>query len=75
MTMTQHSFPLFYSGKSEVTSPDGYGHWVDDSNGNIALPLYEGRMIGPFDPSEKGWVSGKGRSAVWRRYSNGKESF
>lgn len=32
----------------------------------IALPLYEGRMIGQFDFSEKGWVSGKGRSAVWR---------
>lgn len=32
----------------------------------IALPLYEGRMIGQFDFSQKGWVSGKGRSAVWR---------
>jgi hypothetical protein len=33
---------------------------------DIALPLYEGRMIGQFDFSEKGWVSGKARSAVWR---------
>ncbi|MCC7334626.1 MAG: hypothetical protein IT422_06000 [Pirellulaceae bacterium] len=33
---------------------------------SIVLPLYEGRMIGQFDFSEKGWVSGKGRSAVWR---------
>ena len=33
---------------------------------DIALPLYEGRMIGQFDFSEKGWVSGKGRRAVWR---------
>ena len=32
----------------------------------MALPLYEGRMIGQFDFSQKGWVSGKGRSAVWR---------
>ena len=32
----------------------------------MALPLYEGRMIGQFDFSEKGWVSGKGRGAVWR---------
>ena len=31
-----------------------------------ALPLYEGRMIGQSDFSQKGWVSGKGRSAVWR---------
>ncbi len=34
---------------------------IDD----VALPLYEGRMIGQFDFSEKGWVSGKGRTAVW----------
>ena len=32
----------------------------------IGLPLYEGRMIGQFDFGLKGWVSGKGRSAVWR---------
>lgn len=35
--------------------------WIED----IALPLYEGRMIGQFDFSEKEWVSGKGRSADW----------
>lgn len=33
---------------------------------DVALPLYEGRMIGQFDFSEKGWVSGKGRTAIWR---------
>lgn len=33
---------------------------------DVALPLYEGRMIGQFDFSQKGWVSGKGRGAVWR---------
>jgi hypothetical protein len=32
---------------------------------DIALPLYEGRMIGQFDYSAKGWVSGRGRRAVW----------
>ena len=35
----------------------------------IALPLYEGRMIGQFDFSEKGWVSGKGRGSVWNELS------
>lgn len=35
---------------------------IDD----VALPLYEGRMVGQFDFSQKGWVSGKGRTAVWR---------
>jgi hypothetical protein len=48
-----------------VLSRDGsqalhVGHIED-----VALPLYEGRMIGQFDFSEKGWVSGKGRKAVW----------
>ena len=43
---------------------DDYGRWVG-YDGGIALPLYEGRMIGAFDPSKKGWVSGKGRTAIW----------
>ncbi len=41
--------------------------WIHETEiEDTALPLYEGRMIGQFDFSEKGWVSGKGRSAVWR---------
>ncbi len=41
--------------------------WIKEENvEDIALPLYEGRMIGQFDFSQKGWVSGRGRSAVWR---------
>ena len=50
-----------------ILSRDGT-EWVQEGAGieDVALPLYEGRMIGQFDFSEKGWVSGKGRSAVWR---------
>lgn len=41
--------------------------WIEEVNiEDVALPLYEGRMIGQYDFSQKGWVSGKGRSAVWR---------
>ena len=41
--------------------------WIDEKAiKDVALPLYEGRMIGQFDFSQKGWVSGKGRGAVWR---------
>lgn len=32
---------------------------------DVALPLYEGRMVDLYDFSQKGWESGKGRSAVW----------
>lgn len=40
--------------------------WVREERvEDVALPLYEGRMIGQFDFSQKGWVSGKGRSARW----------
>ena len=42
--------------------------YVDDIT-DVALPLYEGRMISQFDFSEKGWVSGKGRKAEWRDIS------
>jgi hypothetical protein len=45
--------------------PDEYGRWVGPE-GDVFLPLYEGRMIGQLDFSKKGWVSGKGRSAMWR---------
>ena len=41
--------------------------WLrEESISDIAIPFYEGRMIGQFDFSQKGWVSGKGRKAVWR---------
>ena len=50
-----------------VLSRDGT-EWIREGAGieDVALPLYEGRMIGQFDFSEKGWVRGKGRRAVWR---------
>ena len=41
--------------------------WITEEEVNaVALPLYEGRMLGSFDCSQKGWVSGRGRSAAWR---------
>ena len=43
-------------------SPNFRKGWIED----VALPFYEGRMIGQFDSSQKGWVSGKGRGSVWR---------
>jgi hypothetical protein len=49
-----------------ILSRDG-SEWIhEDAVEDVALPFYEGRMIGQFDFSQKGWVSGKGRTAVWR---------
>ena len=45
---------------------DGIGVVRESEIEDVALPLYEGRMIGQFDFSEKGWLSGKGRKAVWK---------
>jgi len=42
------------------------GDEVELSVSAIALPLYEGRMIDQFDFSQKGWISGAGRTAVWQ---------
>ena len=40
--------------------------WIRESGiEGVALPLCEGQMIGQFDFSQKGWVRGKGRGAVW----------
>lgn len=52
-----------------VLSRDGQQALRVDEIEDVALPLYEGRMIGQFDFSEKGWVSGKGRKAEWREIS------
>jgi hypothetical protein len=49
-----------YLHETEIQNDPDTGHE------GVALPLYEGRMIDQFDFSAKGWVSGKGRSAVWR---------
>lgn len=49
-----------------VLSRDGRSCIATHDIEDVALPLYEGRMIDHFDFSAKGWVSGKGRSAVWR---------
>ena len=65
--MTNDSKLFVARDKAEAQGfrPDVYGRWVNEA-GEVLLPLYEGRMIGQFDFSQKGWVSGKGRGAVWR---------
>jgi len=59
-----HDCGTSQAGWIRLADGDGFVH--EDDIEEIALPLYEGRMIGQFDFSQKGWVSGKGRTAVWR---------
>jgi hypothetical protein len=65
MTNDSKHFPPRQKWEARDFRPDVFGRWIGPGN-EVALPLYEGRMIGQFDFSQKGWVSGKGRSAVWR---------
>jgi len=65
MTNDSKLFPPRPEWEQEGYRPDAYGRWIGP-DGDVALPLYEGRMIGQFDFSEKGGVSGKGRTAKWR---------
>ncbi|MFC1761193.1 Eco57I restriction-modification methylase domain-containing protein [Planctomycetota bacterium] len=52
--------------KIKTRDAEGNKVTIEPTGPAITLPLYEGRMIGQFDFSEKGWVSGKGRGAVWK---------
>ncbi len=49
-----------------VLSREGDAFIREESIDDTALPFYEGRMIGQFDFSQKGWLTGKGRRAVWQ---------
>ncbi|MEZ4536430.1 MAG: N-6 DNA methylase [Cyanobacteriota/Melainabacteria group bacterium] len=52
--------------RGSITSSCGAYCIRTDSVQSIRLPLYEGRMIGPYDFRKKGWVQGSGRGALWR---------
>ncbi len=58
-------FPPRPNWESDGFKADALGIWRH-KDGRIARPIVEGRMIDAHDFSAKGWVSGKGRSAVWR---------
>ncbi len=69
MTGNSVLFPPLEQWVAKGFKPDFFGRWIGPK-GDVALPLYEGRMIGQFDVSQKGWVEGKGRTAVWRAIQN-----
>lgn len=82
LTSDSNLFPKRTWWEERGYRPDPYGRWLPPEGqapalvyrgqeigprGDRALPLYKGHMVGQFDFSEKGWVSGSGRSAVWRK--------
>lgn len=70
MTLDSKYFRQRERLEAEGFLQNSHGRWHHEENEFV--PLYEGRMIGQFDDSEKYWVSGKGRRAVWEENSNKK---
>lgn len=58
-----------------VPSADGRFGIRTDAIRQVRLPLYEGRMLGQFDHSEKLHIHGTGRTAVWQKNSEAIWSF
>ena len=73
MTSDSKLFPPLEKWVEEGFLPSDYSTWKD-MHGNVAVPLYEGRMIDQFDFSSTRWIRGKGRSAVWEAISFDKKS-
>ncbi len=55
--------PPHHTYMAEVHTGNDRDLFRDDANG---LPVYEGRMIDHFDHRAKAYISGRGRSAVWK---------
>jgi hypothetical protein len=60
---------LFHRTEEVDVRPYGDGTWRT-SEGQVLVPLLEGRMVGPYDFHQKSWVAGSGRTAEWT-YANG----
>jgi hypothetical protein len=65
MTNDSKLFPLREKWEANGFVPDVFGRWVKDG-GNVALPLYQGRMIHHFDFWRSAYISGHGPSSVWQ---------
>ncbi len=57
-----------------VLSREGDAWIHEDEIEDVALPLYQGVMVQPFDFSAAEWVSGTGLNAKWERLSWGSKS-
>src|SRR5262249_40637811 len=64
MTNDSKHFPPLEKWEAKGDKPDVFGRWIGPAD-DMALPFYEGRMIGQFDFCTLCWVSGQGSAAVW----------
>jgi hypothetical protein len=59
-------FPHIEKWSLQGFVPDPFGRWIN-SQGDVALPFYQGAFIQQFDPCYQGYVSGGGKSAKYRK--------
>ncbi len=65
LTIDSARFPPITAWEADGFVRDPLDRWTHP-DGRVAVPLSEGRMIGQYDYSQKGWVEGRGRRAQWR---------
>jgi hypothetical protein len=65
MTNDSKLFPPLEQWEAKGYKPDVFGRWIGP-RGEVALPLYQGRMIHQFDCFWQGYQGGAGRNANWR---------
>jgi hypothetical protein len=65
MTNDSKHFPPLEKWEAKGYRPDVFGRWIN-SEGDVALPLYEGAMIHQFEWSYQGWLSGLGSGSLWQ---------
>ena len=65
MTNDSKLFPPLEQWEAKGYRPDVFGRWIGP-DGDVALPFYEGRMVGQFDFLTMSWVIGLGNAAIWR---------
>lgn len=64
MTGDSKLFPPRPTWEAKGYQPNECGRWVGP-DGDVALPLYQGVMVGQFDSNRAHWLSGTGLNARW----------
>jgi hypothetical protein len=64
MTNDSKHFPPLEKWEAKGYKPDVFGRWIGP-DGDVALPLYQGRVVHHFDFWAGRYIQGAGRNAVW----------
>ena len=64
MTSDSKLFPAREKWETKGYKADVFGRWIGPE-GDVALPLYQGTMLGQLNFSEQGFAAGSGRSNQW----------